>query len=452
MAVSTPRVTFNNNVHRYQFQDESVTLTLDRFDQGRDGALNCELEIAGRSGLLKPPSRTNLLAERTLSSLAKALAAKTKGDLTELDWDDILGIVAYQSVKRFRSGDDPVDLTTVSGWRERPRFLLWPFLESTGDTILFADGGSGKSTIALLLAVMVATGVEILPETKINATGNVLFLDYEADEQTHAERLEAIRAGYDPPLAIPPGAVIYKRMYAPLHEAVDDLVKYIAKHDIKMVVVDSLGRARGGAPEGSEETLRVFNALARLQVPRLLIDHLSKDAIFNERGNSRPIGSIYTHNNARLTWSLTAADSHIRDSLDAAYHSIALINHKNNNGKLQGRRTYSLTYYTDGEERLQQIFVSALDPSTVPDFVRLLPLWQRCKMTIEEQGPSTTEQLAEWLNAKKAEIERNLVAQSGIFWRDVQDGVTYWQLHVEEATVQQAEMQWYEAGSEEPRW
>lgn len=446
MTTSTPKATFNNTIHRYDFREEQITITLDRFDQGRDGDIRCELEITYLGKQLKPPTRTNLLAERTISSLVKSLAERTKG--ADIDWDSVLGKVVTNSIARYRQGDPPVDLTKISGWRSRPRFMLFPFLESSGDTILFADGGSGKSTIALLMGVMVATGCPLLPNTVINETGNVLYLDYEADDITHAERLTAVRNAFDPPLEIPEGSMIYKRMYAPLHEAVDDLLRYIGEHEIKLVIVDSLGRARGGAPEGSEETLRVFNALARLQVPRLLIDHLSKDAIFNGNGNSRPIGSIYTHNNARLTWSLTAAESHLEDQPGYGYHAIQMINHKNNNGRLHGRRSYSLTYYNDDAERLTQIYVSEIDPSTVPDFLKLQPIYQRARMMLEEQGEATSDQLAEWLNAKKAEVERQLVAHPELFWRETRDAA--WNIIRQESIVSEEQQPqfWQEEGSE----
>lgn len=437
MAASIPKATFNNTVHRYEFPEEFVTFVLDRFDQGRDGALNCEIEITGRTGQILSPKRTNLLSEQTMTRLANTLTIKTKGQ--DLDWGVMLEVVAKNSINRYRQGDPSVDLTKISGWRERPRFMLWPFLESAGDTIIFADGGSGKSTVALIIATMVATGFPILPDVKIFATGNVLYLDYESDDITHAERLQAIRAAWDPPLDVPEGAIIYKRMYAPLHETVDDLLKEIAQKRIVMVVVDSIGRARGGAPEGSEETLRLFNALARLQVPRLLIDHLSKDAIFNDRGNTRPIGSIYTHNNARLTWSLTAAE---QMDMEGGLHSIQMVNHKNNNGKLQGRRTYSLNYYADDEERLTMISVDELDPSTVPSFLKMLPLWKRCQAMLHEHGEATTDELAEMLGAKKAEVERNLAGQPGVFFREVREGVAYWQAAVVEDTVTQTHLGW----------
>lgn len=434
MAASTPKATFNNTIHRYDFPEEGVTFQLDRFDQTRDGDIRCEVEIWHLGGRLLSPSRTNLLAERTLSGLATALSKKT--DKLELDWPAMIGKVAVASIARYRQGDPAVDLTKVDVWRERPRFMLWPFVQASGDSILFADGGTGKSTMALLMAVCVATGRPLLPETELYQTGNVLILDYEADEIDHAERLRAVCDGFDPPLEVPEGAIHYKRMYAPIHEAIDDLLRLIAEKDIKLVVVDSLGRARGGAPEGSEETLRAFNALARLRVPRLLIDHLSKDAIFNGNGNTRPIGSIYTHNNARMTWSLTAADSHIEDDQSSnSYHSIQLINHKNNNGRLLGRRTYSLTYYNDAQERLQALYVNAVDPSTIPDFLKLQAIFKRAKMMIQEQGPASTESLADWLNAKKSEVERQLVAHPEMFWREGSVSSGLWQLHPDEATV-----------------
>lgn len=444
MAASTPQVSFSDVLHRYIFKEESVEFSLERFDQGRNGEIKAEMRVDYLGKMIRPPSTINLLAERTVESAAKLLANRAGGD-SSIDFSAMLMLITAKSVERYRGGLPPVDLTTVSGWRERPRYMLWPYVEASGDTVMFADGGSGKSTLALIMAVCVATGVTLLPECRVDQTGNVLYLDWEADEQDHAERLAAIRAGVDPYLEIPEGAIMYKRMTASLSESVEELRKHIAQNQIKLVVIDSIGRARsGGGVESSEDTIKLFNAIRRLGTPTLCIDHMSKEGVFTERGGTRPIGSTYTHNNARLTWSVTAGDSRMDEITDddtSSMHTVQLTNHKNNNGKLNRRRTYSLQYFTDDHDRLQSIFVQPIDPSTVPAFLKLLPLWQRCRALLQEHVGADSAQLAEWTGAKRAEVERNLAGQPGTFYLASDDR---WYLVAQNANVGQSEMDWYQ--------
>jgi len=59
---------------------------------------------------------------------------------------------------------------------------------------------------------------------------------------------------------IPDGLLFYCTEVAPLAEAAPDLRCFIAERDVGLIIVDSVGLARGGAPESSEDTLRFFRA------------------------------------------------------------------------------------------------------------------------------------------------------------------------------------------------
>jgi RecA-family ATPase len=76
-------------------------------------------------------------------------------------------------------------------------------------------GGTGKSFFGLALGVTQATGWPVLGELD-GEPGPVLYLDWEADEGTHAERLAAITLGADVPEA---PAIYYRRMVASLKES-----------------------------------------------------------------------------------------------------------------------------------------------------------------------------------------------------------------------------------------
>jgi hypothetical protein len=145
----------------------------------------------------------------TRTSLAKALTERLP-----FDWQGALLQAAHRAVQARRVGEPTVDLTQVSA--RETRWLLWPFVEYGGPTVLFADGGTGKSVLALMMAYSVASGKPLLGNPQ-GPPHNVLYLDWETDAQTHAERLRAIHSAYafgaDPP------AVYYKRMSGSLAES-----------------------------------------------------------------------------------------------------------------------------------------------------------------------------------------------------------------------------------------
>ncbi len=279
----------------------------------------------------------------------------------ELDWGAIVEAMCFLARGRYRTGDPAIDMRLMDA-AEGPRWLLEPFVERGGPTVLFADGGTGKSLIGLAMAVSIASGHPVLGQP-IGEPRAVLYLDFETDPHTLEEHYSAILAGAGI-TARPP--LYYRRQIASLAESAATIRREVAKLGIGFVVVDSLGAARGGEPESADTTIRLFNAARSLGVPWLGLDHVTKA---NGNNATRPFGSAFTHNLARLTWGADKAQDE-----GASTTTIALKNHKRNNGRLLPGRAYTVAFESSVDDRLRAVRFRVADLASVPEFAGRLPL------------------------------------------------------------------------------
>lgn len=295
------RPAFQPGIDRYTFtwEQTSTSITLERLREGRDGDLKAEITV--RSNLIDRPgplhrANINLLSDRTVTSLAKTLASITD----RADWHGMLLQVVDQTVTHYRHGDPLIHLADLPEPRDdgTADWLLEPFVLEEGATVFFAKGGSGKGYLACAMAITLSTGAPILG-VEPEQVGTVAYLDWEASQKATHKRLLRVARG----VQVGIGGVYYKRMRQSLSSAADQLANEFADNEVVAVIIDSLGLARFGAPESAEVTIDMFNAIARLGVPAICIDHVSKSAQQGD-GPEMPIGSVYTENSARACWSL----------------------------------------------------------------------------------------------------------------------------------------------------
>ncbi len=334
-----------------------------------------------RQGLLHR-ARFNLLSTGTRSGICKTLGSREEG----LPWSEMLEAAVWLVVEHYREGDPAVDLRTVNPWPQ-DRWLLRPYLEHGGPTILFAEGGSGKSVVALWMGLRVA--LEAKP---------VLYLDYETGPEVHAERMRALCAGMKiDGQAMPP--IHYKRMASSLTQSLYVVRRDVDRLGIGLVVVDSLGAAGDGPPEESATAVALFQAIRTIPVPCLCIHHKRKSATGqkSESQRDRMFGSVYYLNFARLAWELDAAADE-----DSSVIRLAMINVKANNGRLQGRHGLELAF-TNVEERLTRIDVNRVDLASLPEHANRVSMKDRITSELK-RGPLTVKELAEALDAPTANI------------------------------------------------
>lgn len=358
--MNPPLVKYSPDTYAFRWLEEKVDITLDRIHEARSGILTAEIEVRCSRDIdnaLVHHAQMNLVSTQTRTSVVRALDARTP----DIDWGAALEMVCHLALRQWREGEPVLDLRCVSP-REGSRFLLPPFVEYGGPTILFAEGGTGKSLFGLAIAASIASGEQLLgiAPTRREAA---LYLDWESDAETHADRLRALCMGQGIAPSLP--AVHYRRQAASLAESAPHIRKVIAEKQIGFVIIDSMGAARGGEPESADSTIRLFNAARSLGVPWMGIDHVTKNG---GDVQTKPFGSIYTVNLARLTWRLEQVEEAGNGRV-----LIAASNHKANNGRLEKRRGYEVEFRSDDDGRPIYVAYQDRDTRDMPGMLPKLP-------------------------------------------------------------------------------
>jgi hypothetical protein len=217
----------------------------------------------------------------------------------------------YERAKQLTVGvaREPTPVATLepSEDSEYPPFLVEPFVLDQGVSLLFGPGGTGKSMLALSMGVSVASGHTVFGR-RPERMGPVLYIDYEDTKQTHERRLTALLAGSGMEHGDLEHPIKWVRPQQSVSKIRRDLSHYMREHQPALVIIDSIGLARGGDAMGSDETIRMFSTLNRLPTAVLGIDHMTKE---DQRGGKMltPYGTIYTVNSVRLAWAVRAAEA-----------------------------------------------------------------------------------------------------------------------------------------------
>lgn len=278
------------------------------------------------NGLIKR-KRLALLGERSQSPLVKdLLATDARAGRPVADWDYLIESACNRAVDAMRNVMPGVDLADVEAPPERP-FLIPRLLPLGEPTVVFADGEGGKSLYALLLALCVVTGRQLVPGYVPQASGPVVYLDWETNAVTHRRRLDSLCRGFGIPV---PRGIHYQPMYAPLATAGPSVRALLRRLGAIFAIVDSMGFAAEGDVMGPEGALGLFRALRGWDGTALALHHMSKEEAAKEYGAAQAYGSIYFRNSARCMWELRAREE------DAGKRRVALYQRKDNDGDRRG--------------------------------------------------------------------------------------------------------------------
>ena len=331
--------TWGHDSFTFTHRNGEAIIEMSRIRSERGGDIKAEIEVRWRGqpkpGLLHH-GNLNLMSDRTIKSVANTLTDR----ISDFDWYAFLTGSSYLAKKRYREGDPPKILSDVEP--NPVRWLLSPIVEYAGPTVIAAEGGSTKSLLGLAIAATVASGRGRFLGISPRQQTNVLYLDWEADEQTHLDRLAALCAGAG---VVMPTNLYYRREWAPLADSADELVRHVEALKVGLVIVDSKGMALAGSPEDAQETIRMFGGLRKLKVPAVVIDHVPHEVAEGRGRKPRPFGSIYTQNVSRNVWMAK------RVSQEPGEVTVLWTHTKSNNGrtgrKLAWRIEFAMT--SDGE-------------------------------------------------------------------------------------------------------
>lgn len=388
-------------LHRLASSSYPLEFAFDRLSE-RQGEERAELTVV----YLQRPIMDSIGVTLTAALTHKKLAGQLKETVSSVPWDLLLPMACAKVLKKHRVGEP---LVTIS--KDTPieslSFIINPIVFKDKISILYANGGQGKSSLALLLAMLSSVGGSVAGFSAIQA--NSLFLDYEDDLSVHARRLQAIQAAHP---ELKQAHVAYRRCVEPLHKFGSSLLRQIHQGQIKFVVVDAILAATGG-DSSAEATTQLFIALRALNVSVLLIGHTPKHIA---EGEDAPTlyGSVFNSNFARATWELKKEQEIGEDRL-----VIGLLNRKSNLSRLHPPIGLQITH----EERGSRIRFESYDLADVPEMASELPLPNRIRNLLEGDGsPRSAKAIAEELGAPLASVRTTLSRHDRQKWVHLGEG------------------------------
>jgi hypothetical protein len=386
----------------------AIELSVDRLSRTR-GDLSGEVSVAfGMPGTRSSDgnlhaARFNLSSGPARGSLAKTLAKRSGTE--DVDWEDLLEDFCRRVMSAERQGS-PIEFVGDRPTRIAPAWQLDPILPSEKPTILYGEGGTGKSTLATAIAVSVETGVAVI-EGWIPRRAPVLYLDWETSPDDVDEHVKGVARGANIPGKV---TLRYRRCFGPLADQTDEIARLVATEGIGLLVVDSIGLAAGSSSDGtdaSESAIRLFAAFRAIGTTVLAIDHVSKGDALDPTKPARPYGSIYKTNLARATFELRRATP----MGDIA--RVGVYNTKSNVRSLLPPMGLELEHRDDGVIRY-----SPFDIAMDAELGRKASVWDRARAVLAD-GPMADDELAEELDVKANVLRSTLsrVAKQGLVER-----------------------------------
>jgi len=317
--------------------------------------------------------------------LVKKLAERFGND--EYQWQTIVEQCFVIVMEQYREGDP---LITITGDRKEKKFKFRsnPLILELEPNVFFADGGSGKSIVALLIAVMMDTPPPPpLPNIRWDTEpGAVLILDWETDDDEVENRVSAIKAGLNIPSDIPT-SIHYIRMTQPLEHEIYRIQQTVLDEDIDLVIVDSMEMAISGNSNEAQPIKNLYAALRTLGTTSLLIDHLNKEGGW--------VGNAYKRNFARNAWRMQSTQIPGTDNI-----TIGFFHEKHNNTRKIPAFAIEVDFTLDDTGEMQSVTFRKGDIAAIEELDVKRTLNERIRELLKP-GRQTVSELTELLGLNK---------------------------------------------------
>lgn len=293
-----------------------------------------------------------------------------------LPWGEMLDTACAQVARLLRAGEPATVL--VPGPRQGEPYLIEPLIPASGrPTVVHADGGSGKSLLAVALALARFYGLALPGLKAPSVVGPCLYLDWETDETTAKVRTYRVARGLG---VSGEGAIVYRRMEASLVEAAAAIRRDARYYGTDFVVVDSLQYAVAGSDRGDVALpyTQAFNVLRSLGpgVEALVLAHHSHAG--DDKREAHPYGSRFIHNACGARWELRVDHEDATDLRPAALLQ-ALYNRKMNDDALRPPLAVRMVF-DDGDSGPVRLERGAVSDS--PALLKRAPLRQRIRSAL----------------------------------------------------------------------
>ena len=370
VPTAPPEMNVTGGIYKYVWKQEQVQIILERLREDSRRTVTADVTISGKPEGHIHMTRLNLLATRSRNEVARYARERCQRNR---DWDAIIEQLCVVTLNHFRTGEPIVELGDVSPPAE-PVYRLKPFVVDGESTVIYGEGGIGKSYLAGYMAALVDQNHNTT--TCSPMPGRVLYLDFETTPDIAARRFQALTRGFG---FGGKSSVMYRFCHQSLPADIGEIQRIVAEHDIQLVIVDSAGPACGGDPESASSAINYFTALRSLRKASITIAHRSKG------GSVGPFGSVYWVNYPRMAYELKKSQDEESDVMH-----VALLHRKVNDGRLQRPVSFCIKWHETGAVTVEQE-----EMTDVPDFVEELPIADQCVVAFREHGPKTVKELSE---------------------------------------------------------
>jgi len=353
----------------------------------------CPLELTERVYVLQLPD--GIKDANELWQREGANAERFRNALAECAVQPLMQLCSYAPLNTLHNCiTSPIDLAEAT---PRPvEWLVKDLIPARHATNLYGDSGTGKSLIALYLALCVIEGIPFLNFPTVKR-GKVLYLDLELDAEIHTLRWWAIArgAGY----TTPPKGLRYVRWTQGLIGHEQALWELIEQEQPALLIVDSFGKATG-KPLDPDLAIALYNLFDALPVPVLVIDHTAKPNPEIPAESAREYGTVYKRHYAR-----SAVQVDLQGS-ERGHIGVILRHQKSNFGRLAPEIPLTLAFLEeDGvmlEVRLQY------GGQAVQANAELFGRRGEVVRFLSENGEATQKQIAENLDTSQSSVSRLL--------------------------------------------
>jgi RecA-family ATPase len=206
----------------------------------------------------------------------------------------------------------PEDVVPLFGF-DRPEPMQWTVAGLVPEghlTMLIADGGTGKSYLAIHLALCIASGRTFLGRGV--RRGHVLYIDHELDEDEQRRRVWRVAEGMD--LNVHGDAIKDRLFYTnptdPLgtkeHHA--SILRAVERLNIDFIVLDSLTMGATGDVKDQSDFVPIAQQI-RQWPTTLAIDHVSHSTAQGSAAKARAFGTVFKRNSARSSLTLAKSET-----------------------------------------------------------------------------------------------------------------------------------------------
>lgn len=331
MALSKPHITRYPSSIKFEYtkgDEKGTVIRVKNFRRDRNDNKVGTLSIQTSDNDLFTPIKGIDLTLNSLRSRSSIINDLTRCDKSERDntfWDSIINDISNRALHIYQPKIEIEEIWPDSE-ASTLEYLVYPVLPKGVPIICFGEGGTGKSLLAALFALILQVPKcgDTLGLTINEEPSPVLYLDWEFNRDELIWRWAALLNGFK----LKKRPIDYLECSKPLIDMADGLKEDIKSYGYKLIIIDSVLGAIGDNPNEAEPVQKLMSTIRSFKgVTALIIAHTSKD---KSPGQKTPYGSVYYTNLSRSAWECKSIKIPGEDELTTELH-----HRKTNRSKLE---------------------------------------------------------------------------------------------------------------------